>query len=339
MTDWKNSQDANGRPTVSVIIPTRNRRALLALALGSALDQRGVELEVIVVDEGSTDDTSAMIGRIGDRRVRLVRHETPLGKSAARNRGIAESQGEWIAFLDDDDIWAPDKLRLQLQAIQETGRHWAYAGAVNITLDHRVLGGGPPQSPVEVAASLPHINSVPGGCSSVLVSRRSLPAAGFDAAHRLCEDWDLWIRLAQTGLPAAVPKPVVGYRVHPNNSSVDTARLLAEVRMIQRRYGGPIDWAAFYRHLGRVCLRTNRQWQSLGYYVRAAACDRGFSRVRTLASDVRQVLRTVDDKVKRGLGRPKRAPELRRSNDQHSAWTAEARVWLEQFVHHHVRHC
>ena len=121
------------RPDISVVIPTRNRRRLLALALASVLDQRGVRLEVIVVDEASTDDTVEMVRSIADPRVRLVRHAVPLGKSAARNRGIAESVGDWIAFLDDDDLWAPDKLRLQLQALRAERRAWAYTGAVNMT--------------------------------------------------------------------------------------------------------------------------------------------------------------------------------------------------------------
>jgi len=135
------------RPDISVVIPTRNRRRLLALALASVLDQRGVRLEVIVVDEASTDDTVEMVRSIADPRVRLVRHAVPLGKSAARNRGIAESAGDWIAFLDDDDLWAPDKLRLQLQALRAERRAWAYTGAVNITDDHRILGGAPPRAP------------------------------------------------------------------------------------------------------------------------------------------------------------------------------------------------
>ena len=319
---------------VSVVIPTRNRRKLLALALGSVLDQRDVALEVLVVDEASTDGTSIWVSGVADARVRLIRHDAALGKSAARNRGISEAKGEWIAFLDDDDIWAPGKLRLQLRALRETGRSWAYTGAVNITLDHRILGGAPPRAPLEVIEALPRINCVPGGCSSVVVSRNALPRPGFDESHRLCEDWDLWIRLALTGLPACVPKPLVGYRVHPGNSSLDTARLLVELDMIEKRYGGPVDRAAFYRHLARVCLRVNRQWQALGYYMRAAGRDRGFSGGRNLASDVTQVLGGTVERVRRRLGRPRRLPD-QQGDDPNSLWRDDARGWLEEFVRRH----
>ena len=150
-------------PLVSVIVPSRNRRRLLALALASVLDQRDVRLEVIVVDEGSADGTAAMVGSIADARVRLIRHDVPLGKSAARNRGIAEARGEWIAFLDDDDLWAPDKLALQLEALRLSNRHWAYTGAVNITEAHRIIGGAAPRPAEDVAKSLQHVNSIPEG--------------------------------------------------------------------------------------------------------------------------------------------------------------------------------
>jgi glycosyltransferase involved in cell wall biosynthesis len=327
------SDSARSGLDVSVVIPTRNRSQLLALAIESALDQRGVELEVIVIDEASTDGTSAIVNRLADPRVRLIRHDAPLGKSAARNRGIAEARGAWIAFLDDDDIWAPDKLLLQLKALSETGRQWAYTGAVNITQDHRILGGAPPRPPDEVAKSLRQVNGVPGGCSSVIVSRCALPPQGFDEAYRLCEDWDLWIRLARTAPPACVPKPLVGYRVHAGNSSVDTARLLAELDMIEDRHGGPVDRLVFYRHLARVCLRVNWQWQALGYYLRALA-DSPTYLVRGFIPDVIEALWAMVDRVRTRLGRPGRLSEPQRSDPQ-SAWRDEARRWLEEFVRRH----
>src|SRR5512138_2804909 len=117
---------------VSVIIPTRNRCELLSTTLRSVLRQRDVEFEVFVVDEGSTDDTPAMLLSLDDPRVQVIRHDEPLGVSTARNRGAFEARGDWLAFVDDDDIWAPEKLATQLQAAETAGRDWTYAGAVNI---------------------------------------------------------------------------------------------------------------------------------------------------------------------------------------------------------------
>jgi glycosyltransferase involved in cell wall biosynthesis len=330
-----NESDAHSaRPDVSVVIPTCNRSRMLALAIASVLDQRDVDLEVIVIDEASTDDTAAMVRRLKDHRVRLIRHERRLGKSAARNRGVAEARGEWIAFLDDDDVWAPDKLQLQVEALDESGRSWAYAGAVNITHDHRILGGAPPQNPDQVAEALVRVNGVPGGCSSVIVRKRALPPQPFDDAYRLCEDWDLWIRLAVSGLPAAVPKPLVGYRVHSGNSSIDTERLLTELDIIERRYGGPVDRVVFYRHLARVCLRVNRQWQALGHYVEAFRTSRRYA-LSEFVPDASEVFGAMAGRVMSRVGAASFAPRPRQSPAQ-SAWCDEARLWIDNFVRRHA---
>src|ERR1044072_2596739 len=128
-------------PNVSVVIPTRNRCALLARALATVLGQRGVEVEVFVVDEGSSDGTADFVRGLGDPRVTLVRHATPHGVAAARNVGIERARAPWIAFLDDDDFWAPEKLVSQLAAAGRIGADWAVAGAVIVDAEVRMLSG------------------------------------------------------------------------------------------------------------------------------------------------------------------------------------------------------
>lgn len=317
-----------------MVIPTRNRRRLLELALRSVLDQRGVDLEVIVIDEGSTDDTSEVVARrVADPRVRLVRHDVPLGVSAARNRGIEEARGEWIAFLDDDDLWAPDKLALQVRTLRETARIWSYTGAVNITLDHRIIGGAPPPPPAEVVEGLPRANLVPAGCSTPVVRADALGRIGrFDGSYYHFADWDMWIRLARAGDPAWIPKPLVGYRIHGGNASVDTAGMVSELDMIEERYGGPVDRVLFYRHVARVSLRVNRQLPALGYYVRAAVRGRRAYLAREFVPDVTEALQSIADRVRARLGRRTRLPEIRRRNDPYRDWKDEARPWLEEFV-------
>ena len=122
------------QPTVSVVIPTRNRADVLkAHALPSALAQRDVDVEVVVVDDGSDDDDDrrALEG-LTDSRVRVVRHATREGQSRARNTGIEAALGEWIAFLDDDDLWSPDKLREQLDAAAADHAEFVYTGGVMV---------------------------------------------------------------------------------------------------------------------------------------------------------------------------------------------------------------
>ena len=139
---------------VSVVIPTHNRSALLSRTLRSALRQVRVDFEVIVVDEASNDDTPALLSALDDRRVRVLRHEIPRGLSAARNHGAEHARAEWLAFLDDDDLWAPDKLFRQVSAARETGREWAYTGSVNIA-NGRIVRISPAPSEEEVMATLP----------------------------------------------------------------------------------------------------------------------------------------------------------------------------------------
>src|SRR5213079_1378023 len=125
-------------PDVSVIIPTRDRWELLSsLSLPSARGQQDLDLEVLVVDDGSTDGTENRLRAIGDPRLVVLRSKTSAGVAGARNRGIAVARGEWLAFLDDDDIWSPRKLRSQLDAAASREASFAYAGAVWV--DSRLL--------------------------------------------------------------------------------------------------------------------------------------------------------------------------------------------------------
>jgi glycosyltransferase involved in cell wall biosynthesis len=263
---------------VSVVVPTHNRRGLLGLTLRSILWQRGVDLEVLVVDDGSSDGTAELVAGLGDARIRLLRHDTPQGVAAARNRGIEAAAGGWLGFCDDDDLWAPDKLARQLQAAHQTGRNWVYTGEVHVDADGWVVGGSPPMPPERLVERLAQANVVPGGCSGVLVRRDALAGEElFDGRrYRHFADWDLWIRLAGRGLPAWVPSPLVGYRIHPGNASHDTAGMVAELDVVECRHGVRVDRVGFYRYVALLCRRTGRRGAALGYYLQAALRDRRY---------------------------------------------------------------
>jgi glycosyltransferase involved in cell wall biosynthesis len=317
-------------PLISVVIPTHERLGMLALTLQCVLRQKEVDLEVIVVDDGSRGDVRQVVDALGDARVFLIRHEHPLGVSAARNRGSAEARGTWIAFLDDDDLWAPDKLSAQIQEADRQGSRWAYVGSVNVTEDLHILGGGPPRTPGEVVASLPRANLIPGGCSGVVVHADLLPEEPFDHSYRHFADWDLWIRLARLDLPASVSRPLVGYRIHGGNASLDTAGMVAELDMIDRRHGGPVDRARFLRHVARVSQRANRRMDAMTFYLRAAARDPEYRR-RGLLQDVTEIADGVWLDAIRRLGisagadrEPKPSPWIREA----SPWLNEIRGWV-----------
>jgi hypothetical protein len=310
---------ASGRiAEVSVVVPTRERSELLRLTVASVLRQRDVDIELILVEDGSTDHTTRTVAGIANPRVRILRQDEPTGVSAARNRGIAEATGEWIAFLDDDDLWAPDKLVRQLKAARDHARPWAYAGDVSVDAYLRVLTGTRPPTPDEVMAALPRYNPVPSGASNVVVRAEVLAAAGpFDPTLRRTEDWDMWIRLARFGPPACVARPLVAYRFHPANVPLETTSLVREPDVLARRYGIPVDRAAVQRRAAWACLRAGRRGKALRHYARAVSMG-----------DVRSVGRAFVALVHPTVGSD-RVFGLLRSRSEDERWRHEARVWLD----------
>jgi glycosyltransferase involved in cell wall biosynthesis len=305
-------------PDVSVVVPTRNRHHLLRLALFTALRQRGVDIEVIVVDDASTDDTVGTVSDLVGRGVRLLRQPVPSGVSATRNRGIDESRGEWIAFLDDDDLWAPEKLIRQLESVTAAGRTWVYAGDVNVDGSLRVLSASPPPSPEQVMEALPRYNPVPTGASNVMVRADVLAEAGpFDPELRRTEDWDMWIRLARSGPPAYVPHPLVAYRFHRTNIPIETSAITHEPNLLAARYGIPVDRAAMHRRAAWTCLRAGHRGQAVRHYARAVAMG-----------DVRSVARAAAALVHPAAGSDRVFRLIRGGRDER--WAEEAQDWLDE---------
>jgi glycosyltransferase involved in cell wall biosynthesis len=285
------------------------------------LSQRVVDLEVIVVDEASTDATPAILRAAAgaDPRVRVIRHESPQGVATARNRGAAEASCEWIAFLDDDDLWAPDKLTLQVTAALESGCNWAYTGAVSITETGRILHGEPPPPPDAMVSTIRHYNAVPGGGSNVVLRRSTLGQIGpFDTRLHNTEDWEMWIRLAKAGPPAWVCRPLMAYRVHESNSSLNIPEILRGTRLIEQMHDTTADWGRLHRWLAESCLRTGRRGAALAEFGKAAV--RG--QAGGVASDLSGIIRR---RVARYAGGSSEKTILS------STWVREAASWLSAF--------
>jgi glycosyltransferase involved in cell wall biosynthesis len=210
---------AMAAPLVTVVIPTRNRRRLLARALGTVLGQREVELEVFVVDDASDDGSADFVREIGDARVAVVRHDAPSGVAAARNTGLACAQAPWVAFLDDDDMWAPTKLALQLDAAARTGARWVCGGAVIVDEGLQIVAAKRPPTNGDIRELLA-FNVVPGGGSGAMVRTDLVRSVrGFDGTLSILADWDMWIRLFLETPPASVWHPVVAYLRHSGSMS------------------------------------------------------------------------------------------------------------------------
>ena len=181
-------------PLISVIIPTYNRKPLLQEAIDSVLAQTWTDMELIVVDDGSTDETSKMLASYGQRLTGIT--TVNRGVSAARNRGLAIAQGELIAFLDSDDLWLPTKLSCQVSmlhkerecALCHTNEVWLRGDRrIKQKRHHLKSGGRIFQRCLQRCVISP---------SSVLVRRSVLQeTGGFDESFPVCEDYELWLRI------------------------------------------------------------------------------------------------------------------------------------------------
>lgn len=196
---------------ISVVIPVYNGAKYIAQAVESVWAQDYAPLEVIVVDDGSTDETAAVLDSLEKQGPLRVIRQSNSGRSAARNRGIRESSGEWIAFLDADDYWLPGKLNAQFSALEKGQGDFAYSGTVVVDDDGRWIR----ERPVTPSSCL--INELIWGnrfATPTVVVRKSLlqVTGAFDETLSVGEDWDLWLRLAAYGCAACVPNPLVAVR-------------------------------------------------------------------------------------------------------------------------------
>ena len=225
-------------PNVSVIIPTRDRSDFLPIAIESVRSQTFQDLEIIIVDDASRDDTARVVASIRDPRIRYVRHDARKHVSEARNTGIREASGDFVAFLDDDDTWLPTKLERQLGAFASDGEGLGAVYTDFTRIDRetgRVLGDVRADRSLSAPEQLRARNFI-GTASSVMVRRACFAEVGlFDPAIEFGEDYDMWIRLAENYRLAGVPEPLVRAFVHRSALSRErSARLRGLTRLLQK---------------------------------------------------------------------------------------------------------
>ncbi|HET8676098.1 MAG TPA: glycosyltransferase [Blastocatellia bacterium] len=206
-------------PLVSVIIPTYNSVQYVVTAVESVLAQAVKDIEIIVVDDGSTDDTQSVMREFG-ASVRYIRQQNS-GVAAARNRGIEESRGRYIAFLDADDTWFPHKLERQLAALdQRPGYSVCYSAFTVVDSDLKPLFINRSKRAGSALEDLLLRGNIVGSICTVLGERKLFETVGgFDTALSQCADWDMWVRLAELTDFLYVDEPLVTYRQHDANMS------------------------------------------------------------------------------------------------------------------------
>jgi len=215
------SNNSDKRPTVSVIIPTYNRKEELRRAIESVLVQENVSLEVLICDDGSTDGTIEMVSSWADARVRLLTGPRGGRPAIPRNRGIKAAQGEWLAFLDDDDEWLPEKLQTQLKFAEEKGY-------LAITTNALRIKPGQEDSLLFHTCNIPeHLSfdvllSVNYAITSSVIVHHSLfeRVEGFPECKNLIgrEDYALWLRIASITPFGYIREPYVLYTDMPTQS-------------------------------------------------------------------------------------------------------------------------
>ncbi len=200
-------------------MPTFNRERYIGEAIDSVLAQSFGDSELLVVDDGSTDGTEAVVSAVADARVRYVR-QPHRGISAAMNRGLAEARGEYVARLDSDDVWLPELLATQVAVLDvrpEVGAATARAHGMRAdgTLNGQVLGI-PPRYPDDGLRSLVYADFT---CNITTVARRAcLERAGdYDETFSTNEDWDIWLRAARYGAIAFTDRVLARFRSHAGN--------------------------------------------------------------------------------------------------------------------------
>ena len=207
-------------PLVSVVIPAYNAERTIGATLATVLGQTFQDIEVVVVDDGSTDATAGAATSLGDDRVRVVRQPNA-GHAAARNTGIADARGRYIAMIDADDLWLPDKLERQLailRAHEEVRAVQCAAVRVDDALRPLFIGRCPEgrNDLLDVLC----LRGMPGLMSTLIAERTLLDEVGrFDPSYVILQDWDLAIRLARRGALYSSPEPLVLYRFHAGNQS------------------------------------------------------------------------------------------------------------------------
>jgi glycosyltransferase involved in cell wall biosynthesis len=212
-------------PAISVIIPAYNQAMYVSEAIRSVLGQTYPDFELIVVDDGSTDETSQILAGFQDPRIHVIR-QSNAGLSSARNTGLHESTAPLVTFLDADDYFLPNKLEVLSRYLENNLEIGLVAGRV-IYIDHTgrtLVEAEKPSSLLELPGLL---FENPICVSGILLRRNWLERVGvFDESLRACEDWDLWLRLLIEGCQMAwVENLVVAYRIHPGQMTRQSDRM------------------------------------------------------------------------------------------------------------------
>lgn len=215
-------------PQISVIIPVYNGEKTIGETIESVCQQNFSDWELIIIDDGSTDSTLTVAKSIPDSRIQVFSFPNG-GQAISRNRGIAKARGEYIAFLDADDLWTPDKLEDQLQALQADSQAAVAYSWLNFIDESSnfVQKGSYVKFSGDVYSNLLLMNFLGNGSNPLIRKQALEKVGGFETSLIPSEDWDMWIKLAAHYPFVLVHKVQVLYRLSPSSQSTNVTRLEA----------------------------------------------------------------------------------------------------------------
>lgn len=223
-------------PTISVIIPVYNGEKTIKETIESVLNQTFRDFELIIINDGSQDATLEIIQAINDERIQVFSYQNS-GVSASRNRALTKAKGEFISFIDADDLWTPNKLELQLKALQDNPQAAvAYSWSDWIDESGQFLRSGGHITVNGKAYEKLLLRDFIESGSNPLIRKQALDEVGcFEQSVTPAEDWDMWLRLAAIYEFVTVEVPQILYRISPNSASFNIVKMEAgSLKVIER---------------------------------------------------------------------------------------------------------
>ncbi len=226
--------------SISVIVPVFNGEKTVKETIKSILNQTFTNIEVIIINDGSTDTTLEIIENISDSRIKIFSYPNA-GLSASRNRGISQAKREYISFIDADDLWTPDKLESQWQALQSNPQAAvAYSWTDYIDESSKFIKSGRRIKVNGDAFDKLLITNFLENGSNPLIRQEALKIGGFDETLFAAEDIDMWLRLAANYDFVCVEKPQILYRISTTSMSTNLKRQeAASLKVIERGFSYP----------------------------------------------------------------------------------------------------
>lgn len=268
---------------VSVIITTHNRCNLLDRAIQSVLNQTYKKIELIVVADGCTDGTDSLMKKYeSEKRIRYIHYSPAKGGNYARNKGAQNSHGEFVAFLDDDDEWLPEKLELQVAKIEEDPECvLVYTGIRVVYVNECIEYSSIPRVNGDLSKVLLFDNII-GSTSTPLIKKSVLDNSGlFDEKLDALQDYDLWLRISEFGKVLVISKEMVNYYNYTTGKQVSaiTDRYVDAIAYINKKYSKRINnlspeekvikESCEYYLLANKAMRNNNKSLSRSYFIKA----------------------------------------------------------------------